>query len=231
MFTLAALLYLGLPPSGALLTAGITGFLASGATYLAKLVANLSAEVDPDKLVALFEWLNAAVRALGLPVRRLSLVSTSRGPEGLRLIQVPEPRVSDAQLLETLVITSASRDEPLVRLDSDSATVVMAGRIASTLTEALDTVKGRRVLRLSRPQQLRSLYKLLRSLYQATAKAPRSLAAYMAVKAVGRLVGHGLLTFSDWRLAENALSYIPAEPPWLRFRVRRQIERETIIQP
>ncbi len=225
------MLYMGLSPGGALLTAGITGFLVSGAAYLARLVSNLSAEVDPDRLVALFEWLSSAVRALGMPVKRLSLVSTSRGPEGLRLIQIPEPRPKDAQLLETLVITSASRDEPLVRLDSGVATIVMAGRIASTLTEALSTTHGRRIMRLSTPQQLRSLYKLLRSLYQATAQTPRTLAAYMAVKAVGRLVGHGLLTFADWRLAEEALRYIPAEPPWIRFRVKRQIEGETVIQP
>ena len=229
-FAAVAGFYAGLSPGAAILAAGITGFLVSGAAYLARLVANLSAEVDPDRLVALFEWLTNAVKVLEMPLRRVSLVATSRSPEGIRLIQVPEVQ-TDTKLLESMVIASASRGEPLVHIESGRATIVMAGRLAGTMAECVTSTRGRRVLKLETPQQLRSLYKLLRSLYQGGVGAPRRLAAYMAVKAIGKLVYHGLLTFHDWRLAEEALHYIPAEPPWIKFSVRRQLEKETLIQP
>ena len=223
--------YSGAPEGGSILIASIVGFLASGAAYLARLVSNLSAEVEPEKLLNFFDWLSSAVKTLGIPVNRLNIIATSRSPEGLRLIQVPEAVNSDARLLESLAIASATRDEPVVRLESGRTLVVMAGRLAQVLAEGVRRRRGRNIMIVESPQQLKSLYKLLRSLYQGAAQAPRSLAAYLAVKAVGKLVGHGLLSFSDWSVADNIFAYIPAEPIWVKLRVKRQIEKETLIQP
>ncbi len=147
------------------------------------------------------------------------------------MIQVPEAYNGDARLLESLAIASATRDEPVVRLDSGKTLIVMAGRLAQELAEGVKRRRGRSVMVVETPQQLKSLYKLLRGLYQGVAQAPRSLAAYLAVKAVGKLVGHGLLAFTDWSIADNIFSYIPAEPPWVKLRVKRQIEKETLVQP
>ncbi len=236
-FAAAALVYLaavktGLGGSAAILVSIITGFTVGGAAYLMRLVSNLASDVRPERMMELVEWLHRVVAALGLRVRRISLVYSARSREGLQLVQIPEAKGADTRLLESLLLSSASRGEPLAyRLPDDSIAVVMAGRVAATLSAMLATRRGSPVLTVSTPTELRGVYKMLRSLYQAAGGAARPMAAYLAVKALGRLVANGLLTFNDWSLAENALRHIPAEPPWIRLRVKRQLQRETIIQP
>ncbi len=236
-FAAALLVYLlalrvGLSTGASVLVALLTGFMAWGSAYLLRLVSNLVGEVKPEKMFELVEWVHRVVAALGLRVRRVSLVYSSRSREGIQLVQLPEARGADARLLESLLLSSASRGEPLAyRLPDDSIALVMAGRIAADLADMIASRRGKPVLTVSTPRELKGLYRLLRTLYQAAAGIERSVAAYMAVKAVGRLVAQGLVSFTDWSLADDALRHIPAEPIWLRFRVKRQLKRETHIQP
>ncbi len=228
--TLAALYFISGTPA-ALTVALIVGFLASGIAYLARMVSNLVSEVDARRAQLLSEWLNQSFAAIGLG-RSVTLVYSSRSSEGITLVQIPEARGADAQVLEALVFSSASKGEPIVRKTGKGlVAVVMAGRIAALLANAASTHRGRPILRISTPEQLKMLYKLLRSAYQALTGASRTLAAYLALKSIGRLTAQGLLSFTDWSIAEHALRYIPSEPPWISLRVKRQIARETHIQP
>ncbi|AEM37947.1 hypothetical protein Pyrfu_0075 [Pyrolobus fumarii 1A] len=227
-----AALLAGIEGAALPLAAILAGFLASGIVYIVKLLANLTGEVRAEKAYELSEWLNEAVRALGMPVRRVSLVFSTRGREGFHLVQIPEAKGVDIHLLESLLLSSASRGEPLAHMvQRGTLAVIMAGRIAAHLAEAIERRRGKPLARIRDTEQLKNIYKMLRAIYQSVTNAPRAVAAYMAVKALGRLIGQGLLSFQDWSIAENALRYLPAEPPWIKIRVKRQLANETEIQP
>jgi hypothetical protein len=73
---------------------------------------------------------------------------------------------------------------------------------------------------------LRTVYKLVREIVAALQQnASRLLVAYTATKLMGKLVLKGMLRLRG-RAVEAFDNIIPAEPPWVKARVLRQLDLE-----
>ncbi len=195
-----------------------------------KLLANI--EIEAKKIEALYEWLLAAGKRVGVD-GGLAILYLIRRPSGIQAIQIGgAPLRAEAAALVPLLYRLVWFGDPVAARRNNTSYILFPSTLAHHLsTRASRTLNGKPVLEVRDKRDARIVYKLLRVVIESGRQGvPRTVAAYMATKAFLRLFMEGLLAVRA-SLLEELDKVLPAEPPWVRWRVRRQLTAESPLSP
>jgi len=190
--------------------------------------------LPPERAGKVADWLSAVAREAG--AERPTVLYVYRKGVAMQLVQFGEPLLvagenrGDRRRLEFSVAALVHR----ASWNGLAAASMLNGRlIVAVPARTMNVLEGlaeagRRGVRLraETPGQLRTIYRIVRELVSAVnSTGSRLLAAYQATKLTAKLLLNGLLAVQGEAL-KNMDKLIPSEPPWIRWRVLRQLAEE-----
>jgi hypothetical protein len=198
--------------------------------------------LPPERAGKVADWLTAVAREAG--AEKPTILYVYRKGVAMRLVQFGEPILvagekegGDRRRVEFSIAALVHR----ASWNGLAAASILRGRLIVAIPARTMNVleplaeMGRRGIRLrvETPSQLRTVYRIVKELTSALhTPESRLLAAYMATKLIAKLLLNGSLVVSGKALEEMD-KLIPSEPPWIRRKVLKQLNEETIytIQP
>ncbi|ALL00963.1 hypothetical protein Pyrde_0915 [Pyrodictium delaneyi] len=228
----------GTPVGVALVTGIVVGVIALPILFLVREMALFHSKrpLRPEEAGVVAEWFSRASSIVG--AREVTVLYTYRRGAGLQVMQLGlagNSRSNEALQgnLVALIHRAAWNALPAALSAGSRVYIAVPARIMEYLYRLSGRSRTTVYLHLHSREQVRMVYRILREIAQAVNRgAGRLYVAYMATKAFTRLLVAGAIRL-DPGVAENIDSLVPAEPPWIRRSIARQLYEEALqsIEP
>ncbi|NPA04970.1 MAG: hypothetical protein GXO09_02600 [Crenarchaeota archaeon] len=191
-----------------------------------RLLANI--EIEAKRIEVLYEWMLVVGKRVGVN-GGIALLYLIRRPTGIQAVQIGgAPLRAEAAALVPLLYKLVWFGDPVAARRDNTSYILFPSLLAHRLSMRVSrTTNGKPVLEVRDEGDARIVYKLIRVMIESKGqRLPRTLTAYAATKAFLRLFMDGLLRVKA-SLLEELDKVLPAEPPWVRWRVKKQLAAET----
>lgn len=225
----AALILVGGSPLGlAIVTGAVVGVIALPLFLLFREIALFHSRrvLRPEEAGLVAEWLQAAGAAVG--AGSVTVLYTYRRGAGLQVMQLGS--TAQGEHIQGSLLAHIHRAAwnalPAAFSSGGRVYVAVPARIMEWLYSIAGKSRSTAYLRPHSKGEVKTVYRILRELAQAASRgASRLYTAYTATKAFTRLVVSGAIRL-DPQIADKVDSLVPAEPPWIRHRVVKQLREE-----
>ncbi|ABM80890.1 hypothetical protein [Hyperthermus butylicus] len=230
----ALLVAAGKPTGLAFFLAAVAGLVALPILFLARELAVFHAgrkPLEPSKAGLVADWVAAVAREAG--AQKTSILYVYRRGVSLQVVQFGEPiaRERNPRLeagLTWLVHRAAWNGLLATMLHRGLLIVALPARTMHMLYRLVGWDRHGPYVVLKGKEAVITVYRALREMLTALSQgANRAYIAYAATKLATRLLVRGLLRI-DPTEAERLDALLPAEPPWVRWRVQRQLAEEAV---
>ena len=188
-------------------------------------------ELKPDEAGVVAEWIREAGYAAGVR-SPITVLYTFRKGLGLQVVQLGAAEREEAQLglLQLLHRAAWSAMPAAARTKRGSILVAVPGRVMETLHQLMGRGRQGVYMRVETPGHVRLAYNIVKELVRAGNQGAGGVyAAYVATKALARMLMKGWIVLGEPSLAEEIDRIVPPEPWWVRRRVKQQLAEEASL--
>ncbi len=224
---------LGLETASAVIGGIVVGIIVLPFLFMARELAVFRSrrELRPDEAGMVAEWIREAGIAVGVH-SPITVLYTFRKGLGLQVMQLGSAEREEAQLglIQLLHRAAWSAMPAAAKTKKGSILVAVPARVMETLHQLMGRGRQGVYMRLERPGHVRLAYNIVKELARAGNQGASGVyAAYLATKALARMLMKGWIVIAEPDLAEKLDSLIPPEPWWVRRRVQQQLSEESSL--